>query len=86
MNYYLSCWYKRREFGIRAAIFVSDAIQFALVVDRGINDAQFSAAAVSGSFGGLLAAAISNMDGIGGKKGWAWIFVRRQTLLLYSRN
>ena len=33
INYYLSCWYKRDEFGIRAAIF-------------------FSAAAVSGSFGG----------------------------------
>ena len=55
INYYLSCWYKRNEFGIRAAIF-------------------FSAAAVSGSFGGLLAAAIGKMDGIGGKKGWAWIF------------
>lgn len=35
----------------------------------------FSAAAVSGSFGGLLAAAIQNMDGIGGKGGWAWIFI-----------
>jgi MFS family permease len=56
INYYLSCWYKRSEFGIRAAIF-------------------FSAAAVSGSFGGLLAAAISKMDGIGGKAGWAWIFI-----------
>ncbi|CUS13219.1 unnamed protein product [Tuber aestivum] len=56
VNYYLSCWYKRREFGIRAAIF-------------------FSAAAVSGSFGGLLAAAISKMDGIAGKRGWAWIFI-----------
>lgn len=54
INYYLSCWYKRDEFGIRAAIF-------------------FSAAAVSGSFGGLLAAAIGQMKGIGGKKGWAWI-------------
>src|ERR1700761_4192143 len=43
VNYYLSCWYKREEFGIRAAIF-------------------FSAAAVSGSFGGLLAAAIEKMD------------------------
>ena len=56
INYYLSCWYKRSEFGIRAAIF-------------------FSAAAVSGSFGGLLAAAIGEMDGVGGKKGWAWIFI-----------
>ncbi|KAI1074582.1 MFS general substrate transporter [Whalleya microplaca] len=56
VNYYLSCWYKRSEFGIRAAIF-------------------FSAAAISGSFGGLLAAAIELMDGIGGRPGWAWIFI-----------
>ena len=56
VNYYLSCWYKRSEFGIRAAIF-------------------FSAAAVAGSFGGLLAAAIANMDGVGGKSGWSWIFI-----------
>jgi MFS family permease len=56
INYYLSCWYKRSEFGVRAAIF-------------------FSAAAVSGSFGGLLAAAIELMDGIGGRPGWAWIFI-----------
>ncbi|KAI9850315.1 MAG: hypothetical protein M1838_005875 [Thelocarpon superellum] len=54
--YYLSCWYKRSEIGLRIAIF-------------------FSAAAVSGSFGGLLAAAISSMSGVGGKHGWAWIFI-----------
>jgi hypothetical protein len=30
---------------------------------------------VSGSFGGLLAAAIEKMDGIGGRSGWAWIFI-----------
>ena len=56
INFYLSCWYKRDELGIRAAVF-------------------FSAAAASGSFGGLLAAAIAQMDGIGGKTGWAWIFI-----------
>ncbi|KAG0650795.1 putative transporter [Hyphodiscus hymeniophilus] len=56
VNYYLSCWYKREEFGVRAAIF-------------------FSSAAVSGSFGGLLAAAIEKMDGLGGRPGWAWIFI-----------
>ena len=54
--YYLSCWYKRNEFGIRAAIF-------------------FSAAAVAGSFGGLLAAAIGLMKGVGHKNGWSWIFI-----------
>ncbi|KAF2166533.1 hypothetical protein M409DRAFT_54872 [Zasmidium cellare ATCC 36951] len=56
VNYYLSCWYRRGEFGIRAAIF-------------------FSAAALAGSFGGLLAAAIAQMRGVGGKPGWAWIFI-----------
>ncbi|KAI0339597.1 MFS general substrate transporter [Trametopsis cervina] len=56
VNYYLSCWYRRSEFGVRAAVF-------------------FSAATVSGAFGGLLAAAISNMHGVGGKPAWAWIFI-----------
>ncbi|KAK2836832.1 hypothetical protein FQN49_006680 [Arthroderma sp. PD_2] len=56
VGYFLSCWYKRSEFGVRMAIF-------------------FSAAAVAGSFGGLLAAAIAKMDGVGGKAGWAWIFI-----------
>jgi len=35
----------------------------------------FSAAALAGSFGGLLAAAIAKMTGIGGLKGWQWIFI-----------
>lgn len=56
INYHLSCWYRRNEFGVRAAIF-------------------FSAAAVAGSFGGLLAAAIQKMDGLRGIPSWAWIFI-----------
>ncbi|CAK7237774.1 hypothetical protein SBRCBS47491_010126 [Sporothrix bragantina] len=64
VNYYLSCWYKRSEFGIRAAIF-------------------FSAAAVSGSFGGLLAAAIGLLDGKRGLAGWAWIFVIEGALTMF---
>ncbi|KAK2050111.1 major facilitator superfamily transporter [Colletotrichum somersetense] len=56
VNYYLSCWYKGSEIGVRSAVF-------------------FSAAALAGSFGGLLAAAIANMHGIGGRPGWAWIFI-----------
>ncbi|CAK7566158.1 MAG: hypothetical protein SEPTF4163_004094 [Sporothrix epigloea] len=63
INYYLSCWYKRSEFGIRAAIF-------------------FSAAAISGSFGGLLAAAIGLLDGKSGFAGWAWIFVIEGSLTI----
>ncbi|RKF53989.1 putative transporter [Golovinomyces cichoracearum] len=56
INYYLSCWYKRSELGIRAAIF-------------------FSSAAVSGSFGGLLAFAIAKMEGLGNRPSWAWLFI-----------
>ncbi|EQK98930.1 MFS transporter [Ophiocordyceps sinensis CO18] len=63
ISYYLSCWYKRNEFGVRAAIF-------------------FSAAAVAGSFGGLLAAAIQKMDGLGGLPGWAWIFILEGALTI----
>ncbi|KAJ4354165.1 uncharacterized protein N0V89_005898 [Didymosphaeria variabile] len=35
----------------------------------------FSAAALAGSFGGLLAAAIIQMEGVGGYEGWRWIFI-----------
>ncbi|KAH8879027.1 MFS general substrate transporter [Thozetella sp. PMI_491] len=56
VNFYISAWYRRKEFAVRAAVF-------------------FSAAALSGSFGGLLAAAIQKMDGIGGLAGWRWIFL-----------
>jgi hypothetical protein len=65
VQFYLSCWYKRKEFGVRSAIF-------------------FSAAALSGSFGGLLAAAIANMNGLGGKAGWAWIVFPKKNYLFSS--
>lgn len=65
VNYYLSCWYKRSEFGIRAAVF-------------------FSAAALAGSFGGLLAAAIIQMRGVGGKAGWAWLVPFSLSFLLLT--
>jgi len=35
----------------------------------------FSAASISGAFSGLLAFGIINMDGIGKRPGWAWIFI-----------
>ncbi|TFY63768.1 hypothetical protein EVJ58_g3074 [Rhodofomes roseus] len=56
VTYYLSCWYKRQEFGFRTAVF-------------------FSAATIAGAFGGLLAAGLSQLAGVGGKGGWAWIFI-----------
>ncbi|KAF8660605.1 hypothetical protein AX16_001584 [Volvariella volvacea WC 439] len=35
----------------------------------------FSAATLAGAFGGLLARGIAEMDGLGGRQGWAWIFI-----------
>ncbi|KAL7267001.1 hypothetical protein RUND412_010427 [Rhizina undulata] len=35
----------------------------------------FSAATLAGAFGGLLARGIGQMNEIGGKSGWAWIFI-----------
>lgn len=46
----------------------------------------FSAAALAGSFGGLLAAAIAKMDGIGGKSGWAWIFIIEGIATVFVRT
>lgn len=40
----------------------------------------FSSATLAGAFGGILAWAISHMGGIGGKGGWAWIFIVRLAL------
>jgi len=54
--YYLSCWYKRSEFGSRIAVLIV-------------------AVTLAGMGGGFLAAIIHNMDGVGGRPGWAWIFI-----------
>ena len=35
----------------------------------------FSAAALAGAFGGVLAFGLGKMKGVGGKPGWAWIFI-----------
>lgn len=35
----------------------------------------FSAATLAGAFGGVLARGIAEMDGVGGKPAWAWIFI-----------
>ncbi|TKY85821.1 hypothetical protein EX895_005362 [Sporisorium graminicola] len=35
----------------------------------------FSAATISGAFGGLLAFALNKMNGVGGYSGWRWIFI-----------
>jgi MFS family permease len=42
----------------------------------------FSTATAAGVFGGLLARGISEMAGVGGKSGWAWIFILEGLLTL----
>ena len=44
----------------------------------------FSATSLAGAFSGLLASAILNMDGVGGKRGWSWIFILVRGFLGYS--
>ena len=35
----------------------------------------FASTTLAGAFSGLLASAILHMDGVGGRPGWAWIFI-----------
>lgn len=35
----------------------------------------FSAASLAGAFGGILAFGIAKMNGIGGYRGWRWMYV-----------
>ncbi|KAF5391363.1 hypothetical protein D9757_001856 [Collybiopsis confluens] len=56
---YLSTFYTRKELATRQ-VYVA---------------VFFSTASLSGAFSGLLAAAIVKMNGIGGRPGWAYIFI-----------
>ncbi len=73
---FLFSWYKRSELGTRVAIFFSAATVSGAF---GKMDIRLRGVHISPPNlvipGGLLAAAISNMNGIGGRPGWAWIFI-----------
>ncbi|KAI0260221.1 major facilitator superfamily domain-containing protein [Gloeopeniophorella convolvens] len=43
----------------------------------------FGGAALAGAFGGILAYAIGKMDGVGGKRGWQWIFILEGLLTVF---
>ncbi len=65
--------YKRR-LSSRVAVFFSSA-SVREFVDPPTRPGPSYFLQLSGSFSGLLSAAIMNMDGIGGKAGWSWIFI-----------
>jgi MFS family permease len=72
----LISWYKRSELGSRVAVIFSAATiagAFSMYITSGYGKlTDYSKQCQSGGF---LAVAIHNMDGIGGRPGWAWIFI-----------
>ncbi|KAJ7212094.1 major facilitator superfamily domain-containing protein [Mycena pura] len=66
-------------FGIRFWLFPGVVYLFSVYYRRHERSWRvaifFGGAALAGAFGGILAFAIGKMDGVGGKKGWQWIFI-----------
>lgn len=73
VTFYITMWYRRHECGLRMVSMASSLFFFYLINEY--KAVFFSAATAAGAFGGLLARGITEMDGIGGKGGWAWIFI-----------
>ncbi|KAI0707687.1 MFS general substrate transporter [Earliella scabrosa] len=44
----------------------------------------FSSSSLAGAFGGLLASAIGKMDGVGGYRGWRWVFIIEGTVTVVA--
>ena len=70
---YLSFFYPRQRLQWRYVNNHSCFQSILKIVPR--ISAFFSAASISGAFSGLLAFGIINMNGIGNRPGWAWIFI-----------
>jgi MFS family permease len=70
---YLSYFYTREDLAVRVAFFFSTAS----VSKRPTKKiwSHLTSIQLSGAFSGLLAAGIENMNGMGGKAGWSWIFI-----------
>ena len=68
-------WYRRSEYGTRVAFFYTSATISGAFGEHQCKSSTFLNSANMMFAGGLLAAAIHNMDGIGGKHGWQWIFL-----------
>jgi hypothetical protein len=71
----LLSWYKRSEFGSRIAVLiVAVTLAGAGGTYNGL-DSWITSNQQPCPSGGFFAAIIHNMDGVGGRPGWAWIFI-----------
>ena len=69
-------WYKRSELGSRVAVVYSAAtIAGAFSVYIALRPGKLADFSKQCQSGGFLSVAIHKMDGIGGRPGWAWIFI-----------
>ncbi|KZP33539.1 MFS general substrate transporter [Athelia psychrophila] len=68
-----SVYYRRRERGWRVAIFFGGAALAGAFGGKGSSASAKSIVAYHSA--GILAYAIGKMDGIGGRRGWQWIFI-----------
>jgi hypothetical protein len=78
-------WYKRSELGFRIAIFFSAAtLAGAFGAYNSFCPKENGLTAPNNDIpsGGLLAAALHNMNGVAGRPGWAWIFIVEGSLTI----
>lgn len=76
--YYITIWYTRHEAMYRTALFyatASLALVFSLLSHVRNSYPALLTPYSSGAFSGLLAYAITLMNGVGGLAGWQWIFI-----------
>ena len=72
----LISWFKRSELGSHiAVIYAAATIALAFSVYITLRYGNLTDYSKQCQSGGFLTVAIHNMDGIGGRPGWAWIFI-----------
>lgn len=78
ITYYISLWYASSKIRLEIPGAFLTLIRYTRA-DAQLRMAMvFASASTAGAFSGLLAYGIVKMDGIGGLRGWRWMFVLTQ--------